>query len=46
MSSVGLRTEMYGCGAVRYGGSTYRWDYDGTYITASDNKTVPSERTY
>ncbi|MEU8560547.1 hypothetical protein AB0C45_03565 [Streptomyces cyaneofuscatus] len=46
VSSVGARTEMFGCGAMRYGGSTYRWDYDGTYITASDSKTVPSEQTY
>jgi hypothetical protein len=34
------------CGAKRYEGSTYRWDYDGTYITASDSETVPSEKTY
>ncbi|MFI0503217.1 hypothetical protein ACH3WN_10160 [Streptomyces albogriseolus] len=46
VSSVGARTEMFGCGAMRYVGSTYRWDYDGTYITASDSKTVPSEQTY
>ncbi|WP_049649903.1 hypothetical protein [Kitasatospora sp. MY 5-36] len=46
VSRVGSRTQMYGCGAMRYAGSTYRWDYDGTYITASDSKTVPSERTY
>ncbi|MGW6568430.1 hypothetical protein [Streptomyces sp. NPDC054975] len=46
VSSVDSPTGMYGCGAKRYGGSTYRWDYDGTYITASDSKTVPSERTY
>ncbi|MFB8086894.1 hypothetical protein [Streptomyces sp. NPDC055992] len=46
VSRVGARTEMFGCGAMRYGGSTYRWDYDGTYITASDSKTVPSEQTY
>ncbi|MFE7624158.1 hypothetical protein [Streptomyces sp. NPDC057509] len=46
VSRVGARTEMFGCGAMRYGGSTYRWDYDGTYITASDSKTVSSEQTY
>ncbi|MFF5435465.1 hypothetical protein ACFY5K_36415 [Streptomyces griseofuscus] len=42
----GSRTQMFGCGAKRYGGSTYRWDYDGTYITASDSQTVPWEKTY
>ncbi|MFQ6146452.1 hypothetical protein ACLMNJ_25835 [Streptomyces seoulensis] len=46
VSKVGSRTEMYGCGAKRYQGSTYRWVYDGTYITASDSKTVPREKTY
>ncbi|GAA5062191.1 hypothetical protein [Streptomyces similanensis] len=46
VSRVGARTRMYGCGALRHRGSTYRWDYDGTYITASDSKTVPSEQTY
>ncbi|QRV25867.1 hypothetical protein I6J39_00160 [Streptomyces californicus] len=46
VSTASSRTGMYGCGAKRYEGSTYRWDYDGTYITASDSKTVPSERTY
>ncbi|WP_331721605.1 hypothetical protein OG725_36610 (plasmid) [Streptomyces sp. NBC_01213] len=46
VSTVGSRTEMFGCGAKRYENSTYRWDYDGTYITASDSQTVPWERTY
>ncbi|MET7344643.1 hypothetical protein [Streptomyces sp. NPDC005547] len=46
VSTVASRTGMYGCGAKRYEGSTYRWDYDGTYITASDSQTVPWERTY
>ncbi|WP_406240423.1 hypothetical protein [Streptomyces anulatus] len=46
VSTLGSRTELYGCGAKRYEGSTYRWKYDGTYITASDSQTVPSERTY
>ncbi|MEV0990830.1 hypothetical protein [Streptomyces sp. NPDC049949] len=46
VSRVGSRTEMFGCGAKRYEGSTYRWDYDGTYISASDSETVPAERTY
>ncbi|CAM5359535.1 hypothetical protein SAVIM338S_01342 [Streptomyces avidinii] len=39
-------TRMYGCGASRTEGSTYRWVYDGTYIYGADSKTVPLERTY
>ncbi|MFF8958678.1 hypothetical protein [Streptomyces sp. NPDC014894] len=46
VSQVGSRTDMFGCGASRYGGSTYRWTYDGTYITASDSQTMSSEGTY
>ncbi|MFJ9643019.1 hypothetical protein [Streptomyces sp. NPDC101206] len=45
-SRVSARTTMYGCGAKRYSGGTYRWIFDGTYIYAADSKTVPSERTY
>ncbi|MFE3618440.1 hypothetical protein, partial [Streptomyces anulatus] len=40
------RTRMFGCGAKRGKGATYRWAYDGTYIYGSDSETVPSERTY
>ncbi|MFK0238195.1 hypothetical protein [Streptomyces vinaceus] len=46
VSNIGSRTELFGCGAKRYRGSTYRWSYDGTYISASDSQTVPSEQTY
>ncbi|MFJ8335414.1 hypothetical protein [Streptomyces sp. NPDC094437] len=42
----GARTGMYGSGASRGRGSTYRWVYDGTYIYGADSGTVPSERTY
>ncbi|MFD5144597.1 hypothetical protein [Streptomyces sp. NPDC058401] len=39
-------TRMYGCGASRDKGSTYRWAYDGTHIYGADSETVPAERTY
>lgn len=42
----GARTEMYGSGASRKSGSTYRWVFDGTHIYGADSKTVPAERTY
>ncbi|MFB6951297.1 hypothetical protein ACFCXP_16865 [Streptomyces niveus] len=42
----GATTDMYGCGAERGRGATYRWEYDGTYIYGADSKTVSSERTY
>ncbi|PKW11836.1 hypothetical protein SAMN05428944_0930 [Streptomyces sp. 1222.5] len=43
---MGSRTELYGCGAKRYEGSTYRWSYDCIYISASDSQTVRGKQTY
>ncbi|MGW2964918.1 hypothetical protein ACWDGI_41605 [Streptomyces sp. NPDC001220] len=37
---------MYGCGAPRAAGQTYRWTSDGTHIYAADSTTVPAEETY
>ncbi|MGW6568432.1 hypothetical protein [Streptomyces sp. NPDC054975] len=46
ISQSAARTELYGCGASRHEGSTYRWVYDGTHIYGADSKTVPAEQTY
>ncbi|MFG3350271.1 hypothetical protein ACGF1Z_35100 [Streptomyces sp. NPDC048018] len=43
---VSAGTTMYGCGAKRYKGSTYRWVFDGTHIYAADSTTLPSQATY